>query len=489
MLSGLTRTQRLDLNRVQPGVNSKEKTPSIPLFKDNDLQNRINLKLEAAMALSLQIREDIMFLRSELGFLFKLLSSYIKIWCACVECEVTDYSLLIGVRRRKFGVVDNRETNNPAQFFQQQQPLSNNGSNNNTRAPSVDDKGAVAKKSSKINPFQRDTDGGMHAGLVEGPGTYYFGIVDILEQWTWRKHWERMFKVYFRCFDPDGISCMPPLPYADRFWRRAVRDVFEYVEQGVDEDLDAPPRFNMNFSPSASVGRLRSSSANNGNSVDSNSLSPNAPLSRKSLQQLRVPSVNSSDNPNGASRFAKPNSNGADVTNNGTFAIDEEREGSDVTAENDGMKDIQIQQRETDRRFSLIPMNRPSNFAAANRASMISSGTGVGVSVNGVGSNNNSSGATSVYSPFRASQFADQQSGALSSIQQQQQQQQDSEESKSDAVDLQRSTFAGDGERSTMKSTELGTASMMSRNTEDTVSSGDSHFLSVSTAASGVSPR
>jgi hypothetical protein len=63
---GLTRTQRLDLSRQE---DDKQKT-SIPLFKDNDLQNRINLKLEAAMSLSLQIREDILFLRGTFHSLY-----------------------------------------------------------------------------------------------------------------------------------------------------------------------------------------------------------------------------------------------------------------------------------------------------------------------------------------------------------------------------------------------------------------------------------
>ena len=53
-------------------------------------------------------------------------------------------------------------------------------------------------KDHQNNPFQRDIDGGMHAGVVEGPGTYYFGIIDVLEHWTWRKQMERWIKIYFR---------------------------------------------------------------------------------------------------------------------------------------------------------------------------------------------------------------------------------------------------------------------------------------------------
>ncbi len=35
--------------------------------------------------------------------------------------------------------------------------------------------------------FQRDGDGGMRARIVEGPGTYYVGIIDILQEWNYTK--------------------------------------------------------------------------------------------------------------------------------------------------------------------------------------------------------------------------------------------------------------------------------------------------------------
>ena len=56
--SGLTRTQRLEGPHDDLG-----KKMSVPLFKDNDLQHRINLRPDAALSLSLQIREDVLFLR------------------------------------------------------------------------------------------------------------------------------------------------------------------------------------------------------------------------------------------------------------------------------------------------------------------------------------------------------------------------------------------------------------------------------------------
>ncbi len=118
------------------------------------------------------------------------------------------------MRRRKFEVVDSE---------------SKSGSSTNSV---TDDE----------NPFRQDVDGGIHAGLVEGPGTYYFGIIDILEEWSWKKKLERYMKIYLRFLDGDGISAMAPADYASRFWNRVVRDVFEYVEGTLDEDLDSIPK-------------------------------------------------------------------------------------------------------------------------------------------------------------------------------------------------------------------------------------------------------
>lgn len=65
--------------------------------------------------------------------------------------------------------------------------------------------------------------------VVEGPGCYYFGIIDILQEWNWKKKLERFYKMYIRGKDGDGLSCMEPIGYADRFLQRAVVDLFDNV--------------------------------------------------------------------------------------------------------------------------------------------------------------------------------------------------------------------------------------------------------------------
>lgn len=125
-----------------------------------------------------------------------------------------DYSLLIGVVRRKFEVMD-RTNSHP-----------------------------ITSDTTNLDIFQRDNDGGMHAAVVEGPGTYYMGIIDVLQQWNWEKKLERFFKVYFKWMDPDGLSAVPPQQYVDRFMKRCVVEVFEGLNVS---DSDFNPKMRTNY--------------------------------------------------------------------------------------------------------------------------------------------------------------------------------------------------------------------------------------------------
>ncbi|ETO27935.1 G-protein-coupled receptor family protein [Reticulomyxa filosa] len=57
----------------------------------------------------------------------------------------------------------------------------------------------------------------MKAELVEGPGFYCIGIIDILQDWNHFKRFERFYKVHLCCDDGDGLSCMEPTMYRKRF--------------------------------------------------------------------------------------------------------------------------------------------------------------------------------------------------------------------------------------------------------------------------------
>lgn len=71
------------------------------------------------------------------------------------------------------------------------------------------------------------------AAAVEGAGAFYFGIIDILQEWDWRKWNERMLKVYILQKNGDGLSAMEPKGYRERFMQRAVLDVFSGVDASI----------------------------------------------------------------------------------------------------------------------------------------------------------------------------------------------------------------------------------------------------------------
>ena len=159
-----------------------------------------------------------------------------------------DYSLLIGVKREKFRLFDTfspqgrvASTCDENDKIYQPMPSSgvesgdgkkavNGSSEESKRAISIDsDKSNASRRGN--NAFDKSTDGGMQARIVEGPSKYYFGIIDVLQEWNWEKKMERFYKKYFRCLDGDGLSALPPDRYAERFWRRCVLETFEDLDE------------------------------------------------------------------------------------------------------------------------------------------------------------------------------------------------------------------------------------------------------------------
>jgi hypothetical protein len=129
-----------------------------------------------------------------------------------------DYSLLIGVVRRKFGVVD-----------------------------------LEAGTLQKLDNLGQDENGAFHAATVEGPGSYYMGIIDILQEWNFEKKLERFLKIYFKREDPDGLSAIRPDLYQERFMQRAVNEVFEGLD-GNESDVQQSA-FSENTSKKSRVDR------------------------------------------------------------------------------------------------------------------------------------------------------------------------------------------------------------------------------------------
>ena len=59
--------------------------------------------------------------------------------------------------------------------------------------------------------------------LIEGPGFYMMGIIDILQDYNWEKKLENFFKVYVSCIDAYGISCIDPTMYRKRFLAKMLQ--------------------------------------------------------------------------------------------------------------------------------------------------------------------------------------------------------------------------------------------------------------------------
>jgi hypothetical protein len=76
-------------------------------------------------------------------------------------------------------------------------------------------------------PFFRAHRGGLRAVIVEGPGVYFAGIIDVLQAYTWEKWFENLFKTRILLYSREGISCIRPDPYAKRFRQRVINQLIE----------------------------------------------------------------------------------------------------------------------------------------------------------------------------------------------------------------------------------------------------------------------
>jgi hypothetical protein len=98
----------------------------------------------------------------------------------------------------------------------------------------------IAQTTPKMTTSQMLTyRGGLEAAVCQGPGIYYVGIIDILQQWNLAKKLERILKGYILRKDPNGISCVPPEQYQKRFMNKmheiTVSDRDFFHEEQIDQ--------------------------------------------------------------------------------------------------------------------------------------------------------------------------------------------------------------------------------------------------------------
>lgn len=132
------------------------------VYKDNDLQFKIHLEPADRAKFLQQIESDANFLCS---------------------LDVMDYSLLLG-------------THNMCYILTDRHPVEN--------------------LSASVPFYQRDN-GGLRAKMIQGPGMFFFGIIDVLQEYNSQKKLERWCKTFVLRKSKRGISAVPCKPYAERF--------------------------------------------------------------------------------------------------------------------------------------------------------------------------------------------------------------------------------------------------------------------------------
>jgi 1-phosphatidylinositol-4-phosphate 5-kinase len=157
------------------------------VLKDNDLNFQISLHSAERQAFLDTLQADADYLCSQ---------------------GIMDYSLLLGIHNTRQRFVRTSVAD------EKQAPVFAEPQRNINLRPSVED------MEMRTVPFHTAYHGGIPAHIIEGPGIYFMGIIDILQKWTWSKKVERCFKLTLRCQESSGISAVSPTPYRQRFMRK-----------------------------------------------------------------------------------------------------------------------------------------------------------------------------------------------------------------------------------------------------------------------------
>ncbi|KAG7402041.1 phosphatidylinositol-4-phosphate 5-kinase-like protein 1 [Phytophthora boehmeriae] len=204
----------------------EEHYPDITL-RDNDLKKRLKLEPRTATMLLKQLTRDSNFLAS---------------------AGIMDYSLLIGTHYSHFTITteykrglsrrksveltahceDDHQQRRDTEFLYNlggDQRLINEDDAVSDGTRVSESSGTYAEHSCDPSPKQSDRtvypqSHAYHAHQVSGPSKYYFGLVDILQEWTVAKRVERAYKVRVLRKSRNGVSAIPPKPYARRFQRK-----------------------------------------------------------------------------------------------------------------------------------------------------------------------------------------------------------------------------------------------------------------------------
>jgi hypothetical protein len=137
------------------------------VFKDSDLNRTVLLARRDREKFLRQITRDAFFLRDQ---------------------NIMDYSLLLGVHHTSHQVplLSPRVGEPPAAI-----PSSASSASLSLTPPSASSSVAPISRPASADLFPGACDGGVQASIIEGPGIYFFGVIDILQEWNTNKKLEQ----------------------------------------------------------------------------------------------------------------------------------------------------------------------------------------------------------------------------------------------------------------------------------------------------------
>jgi 1-phosphatidylinositol-4-phosphate 5-kinase len=220
------------------------------LFLDNDLNRKVTLQVDLASRVKEQLTRDSQFLESQ-----GLLDYSMLLGVHRRRCLLTSESLLMIPRSAVKTQFKHRSWNNLRNAAQQQPHQVLESKEDDDDDDDDDDHNhtngqktlpitiPLRKEETTSTPMQalrnsnarqsrhcRFGEHTLQAAWVEGPALYWISIIDILQEWTWKKRLERIFKMIFRCKQSDGFCAVPPDEYGRRFRIRIVDGAFESAD-------------------------------------------------------------------------------------------------------------------------------------------------------------------------------------------------------------------------------------------------------------------
>ncbi|ETO26053.1 phosphatidylinositol-4-phosphate 5-kinase [Reticulomyxa filosa] len=180
--------------------------PHEKVMKDMDLNRYVIVSKSIREKILYQLESDSIFMR-DLG--------------------VMDYSLLLGIYYMK--IAPNPPRDSRGFLSRPKSHPSKSGGNTEGKEP---------------ENLLSDFHGGVRAQIIEGPGIYYIGMIDMLQEWNWTKKMEYYFKTWVLRQPVAGISCVEPYYYQQRFMahmRRIIITDEEFLDfNSIDTGMFRP---------------------------------------------------------------------------------------------------------------------------------------------------------------------------------------------------------------------------------------------------------